>query len=440
VRVRRQLELVAAGVGDLREQALVVARLAAAVGEHVLHHRAQLPIADRDPRAVGGEHSTGGDLGEVAEHLARAGRADRAVGVDLERGVAEERLVGRLELVQRIAAARDDRVADRQPLVVRAARRVVEVGDLALVVGAGLVAGGGDGRADDQEVAVDVGEGSHGSRTVLDLGGSIRARSRHRHAAPRPARRGATATPRAPCYTAAVAHGLLLINLGTPRRSDPTAVRRYLREFLGDPRVLDMNAVGRFLLLNLIILPTRPARARARVPAIWDATRGSPLLYHGEDLRRRWRRRLGDDWQVELGMRYGNAVDRQRARRLIAAGVDRVVALPLFPHTASSSSGSALAELYRIAGARTTVPRLAAVPAFHDDDGFLDAEAAVAAPILAAHRPEHVLFSFHGLPERHVRAADPSGARCLAARAAATASTLATATATAPRASRPPAR
>ena len=125
--------------------------------------------------------------------------------------------------------------------------------------------------------------------------------------------------------------------------------------------------------------------------------------------------RLGADWQVELGMRYGNPSIASALDKLIAAGVDRVVALPLFPHTASSSSGSALAELYRIAGARTTVPRLAAVPAFHDDDGFLAAEAAVAAPILAAHQPEHVLFSFHGLPERHVRAADPSGARCLAA-------------------------
>ncbi len=212
-----------------------------------------------------------------------------------------------------------------------------------------------------------------------------------------------------------MAHGLLLINLGTPDAPTPTAVRRYLREFLGDPRVLDMNAVGRFLLLNLIILPTRPKKSAHAYQAIWDATRGSPLLYHGQDLAAAVATRLGADWQVELGMRYGNPSIASALDKLIAAGVDRVVALPLFPHTASSSSGSALAELYRIAGARTTVPRLAAVPAFHDDDGFLAAEAAVAAPILAAHRPEHVLFSFHGLPERHVRAADPSGARCLAA-------------------------
>jgi ferrochelatase len=212
-----------------------------------------------------------------------------------------------------------------------------------------------------------------------------------------------------------VAPGLLLINLGTPDAPTPTAVRRYLREFLGDPRVLDMSPVGRFLLLNLIILPTRPRKSAHAYQAIWDSARGSPLLYHGRDLATAVAARLGDGWRVELAMRYGSPDLAGALDRLIAAGVDRVVALPLFPHTASSSSGSALAALYRLAGARTTVPRLAAVPAFHADLGFLAAEVAVAAPVLAAHAPDHVLFSFHGLPERHVRAADPTGDRCLAA-------------------------
>ena len=211
-----------------------------------------------------------------------------------------------------------------------------------------------------------------------------------------------------------MAHGLLLINLGTPDAPTPAAVRRYLRQFLGDPRVLDMNPVGRALLLNLIILPTRPKKSAHAYQQIWDAQRGSPLLYHGRDLVAAVAARLGDGWRVELGMRYGNPSIASAVEALATAGVDRLVALPLFPHTASSSSGSALAELYRVAARRTTVPRLATVPAFHDDGGFLDAEAAVAAPVLAAHRAEHVLFSFHGLPERHVRAADPSGQRCLA--------------------------
>lgn len=208
--------------------------------------------------------------------------------------------------------------------------------------------------------------------------------------------------------------GLLLINLGTPAAPTPAAVRRYLRQFLGDPRVIDMNPVGRKLLLELIILPTRPAKSARAYQAIWDATRGSPLLYHSQDLAAAVAARLGDGWKVALGMRYGTPSIASALEELIAAGVERVVVLPLFPHTASSSSGSAIAELYRVAGQRVTVPRLAVVPAFHDDPGFLAAEVAAAAPVLAEHAPDHVLFSFHGLPERHVRTADPSGTHCLA--------------------------
>lgn len=207
--------------------------------------------------------------------------------------------------------------------------------------------------------------------------------------------------------------GLLLINLGTPDAPTPGAVRRYLRQFLGDPRVLDMNAVGRKLLLELIILPTRPAKSARAYQAIWDATRGSPLLYHGQDLVAAVQARLGDRWQVALGMRYGSPSIATALDGLIAAKVERVVVLPLFPHTASSSSGSALEELYRVAAVRHTVPRLAVIPSFHADDGFLAAEVAVAQPVLAELGPDHVLFSFHGLPERHMVAADPTGAHCL---------------------------
>lgn len=208
--------------------------------------------------------------------------------------------------------------------------------------------------------------------------------------------------------------GLLLINLGTPDAPTPSAVRRYLRQFLGDPRVLDMSAIGRALLLNLIILPTRPAKSAKAYQQIWDAVRGSPLLYHSQDLAVAVGARLGDGWRVELGMRYGSPSIASALGKLVDAGVERIVVLPLFPHTASSSSGSALEELYQVAGKRLTVPRLAVVPSFHADDGFLDAEAAVAAPALAALAADHLLFSFHGLPERHMRAADPSGTHCLA--------------------------
>ena len=207
--------------------------------------------------------------------------------------------------------------------------------------------------------------------------------------------------------------GLLLVNLGTPDAPTPSAVRRYLREFLGDPRVIDLNPIGRALLLNLIILPFRPARSAHAYQSIWDADRGSPLLYHSRDLAAALAARLGDAWHVELAMRYGRPSLAGALDAFAAAGVDRIVALPLFPQYASSSTGTAQARVMALAGQRWNVPAIDLVPAFYDDPGFLDAFAAVARPALADARADHVLFSFHGLPVRHVEKADPRGTGCL---------------------------
>jgi len=211
-----------------------------------------------------------------------------------------------------------------------------------------------------------------------------------------------------------VATGLLLINLGTPDAPTSAAVRRYLRQFLSDPRVLDMNPIGRKLLLELIILPTRPKKSAHAYTQIWDATRGSPLLFHGTDLADAVRTRLGAGWHVELGMRYGAPPVAAALDRLIAAEVERIVVLPLYPQYASSSTGSSLEHLYQLAGRRNNVPPLAVIPPFFGAAGFLDAFTAVARPRLDAFGPDHVVFSFHGLPERHMRAGDPTHAHCLA--------------------------
>ena len=133
--------------------------------------------------------------------------------------------------------------------------------------------------------------------------------------------------------------GLLLCNLGTPDDPTPAAVRRYLRQFLSDPRVLDINAVGRWMLLNLIILPLRPRKSAAAYQKIWT-DRGSPLLWHGEDLVAAVRDRLGPDWAVELGMRYQTPSIASALEKLCKAGVDRVVVFPLYPQYAVSSTGS----------------------------------------------------------------------------------------------------
>jgi ferrochelatase len=213
-------------------------------------------------------------------------------------------------------------------------------------------------------------------------------------------------------YPGAV-NGLLLCNLGTPDDPSPGAVRRYLREFLADPRVLDINAIGRWLLLNLVILPTRPKKSAAAYRKIWGE-RGSPLLWHSQDLVAAVRQRLGDGWAVELGMRYQKPSIASAMQALRAAGVDRIVFFPLYPQYSASSTGSSIDEAFRVASRPWVTPTLSFIEPFYDDPGFIRAFAERGAPILASEKPDHVLFSFHGLPERHMHKADDTGRHCLA--------------------------
>lgn len=208
--------------------------------------------------------------------------------------------------------------------------------------------------------------------------------------------------------------GLLLINLGTPDAPEAGAVRRYLREFLSDPRVIDINPVGRFLLLNLVILPFRPARSAEAYRQIWT-DRGSPLLFHSQDLVEQVRERLGAAWQVELAMRYGQPSIPAAMERFRQAGVGRIVVLPLFPQYASSSTGSALEAVFHEASRQWNVPRLSVIEDFYDDGGLIAAFAAQGRTVIDEIQADHVLFSFHGLPERQVQKSDVSGGHCLIA-------------------------
>jgi ferrochelatase len=122
---------------------------------------------------------------------------------------------------------------------------------------------------------------------------------------------------------------------------------------------------------------------------------------------------LGDGWAVELGMRYGRPSISTALARLRAAGASRIVAFPLYPQFASSSTGSTVEAICRAAGRWWVTPTLSFVPAFYDHPAFIDAFAAVGRPVLEAERPDHVLMSFHGVPERHLRKGDETGGRCL---------------------------
>jgi ferrochelatase len=206
--------------------------------------------------------------------------------------------------------------------------------------------------------------------------------------------------------------GVLLLQLGTPDSTSVSDVRVYLREFLSDPRVIDLPAPARALLLNAVILPFRPRRSAEQYEKIWTDA-GSPLTIHTEALAATVQDDLGEGYRVVYGMRYrspsiGSAVDQ-----LMEMGCDRLVVLPLFPQYASASSGSALEETLKVIGERWNVPHLVTIGSFHDDPGYQRAVAEVTRPHLDDFAPDHVLFSYHGLPEKQVRKSDPSGAWCL---------------------------
>ena len=210
--------------------------------------------------------------------------------------------------------------------------------------------------------------------------------------------------------------GLLLINLGTPEAPEPEPVKRYLRQFLNDERVLDINPAARAALLNLVILRKRPKESAAAYKQVWT-DRGSPLLVYSKDLTSAVADKLGrESWMVELGMRYGEPSIESALKRLRRAGVDDVVVFPLYPQYASSSTGTALEEVYRVCAKEWNVARLNVVPPFYNHPGFISAFADNLRAVQKEVDGDHVLFSYHGLPERHVQKSDDSGAHCLASK------------------------
>jgi protoporphyrin/coproporphyrin ferrochelatase len=207
--------------------------------------------------------------------------------------------------------------------------------------------------------------------------------------------------------------GVLLVNLGTPDSTDVADVRRYLAQFLMDPRVIDIPWPARAALVHGVILRTRPRRSAEAYRRVWTE-RGSPLLFHGKDLRDRLQDRLGPSVRVELGMRYQNPSVRVALEALAADGADDVTVVPLFPQYSQAAWASAYDEVVRVAGSMQNTPNLRFVPPFYDHPAFLDAVAQISRPALAAFAPHRVLMSFHGLPEKHVRRSDVAGDQCLA--------------------------
>ena len=205
---------------------------------------------------------------------------------------------------------------------------------------------------------------------------------------------------------------VLLANLGSPASTDVGDVRRYLREFLGDPRVLDMPAALRWLLLEGIILRTRPRRSAHAYAAVWTA-QGAPLIRISESVRAKVAQALGPGTGVYLAMRYGEPSIPAVAARMAADGVEELLVFPQYPHYAMSSWETVVVRIREELAARAPGIRAGFVQPFYADPDYIEALHAVTAPALAQPH-DHVLFSYHGLPARHMRKADSSRAHCLA--------------------------
>jgi ferrochelatase len=203
--------------------------------------------------------------------------------------------------------------------------------------------------------------------------------------------------------------GVLLANLGSPDSPEVGDVRRYLGEFLMDGRVLDAPFPIRLFIVYGLILPFRPKQSAEAYHKIWTPE-GSPLIVTGRKVREALAARVAPP--VELAMRYQNPSIETAVDSLLRQGVNDLLLIPLFPHYAMSSYETAVERVKDVLEARAPHLSLKVEPPFFDHPDYLEALAASAVGDLA--QPyDHLLFSFHGLPERHMRKADPTGAHCL---------------------------
>ena len=196
--------------------------------------------------------------------------------------------------------------------------------------------------------------------------------------------------------------GVLLVNLGTPDSPQTSDVRRYLNEFLTDARVIDMPAAVRYPLFRGLVVPLRAPKSAKIYQQLWDAERGSPLLYHGRDLQAQVQQELGEGYVVAFGMRYQKPSIERALAELRDAAVDRLIVLPLFPQYAAASTGSVQEKVMELVKDWWIVPSINFISTFADDPGFIGSFAARGQAEMARHDYDHFVFSYHGIPERHV--------------------------------------
>jgi protoporphyrin/coproporphyrin ferrochelatase len=194
--------------------------------------------------------------------------------------------------------------------------------------------------------------------------------------------------------------GVLLINLGTPDSPSVSDVRSYLSQFLNDPRVIDIPWLLRKMLVNLIIVPFRAPKSAKIYQKLWT-DKGSPLLYYSEQVKTLLQRELSEDFDVYLAMRYKNPSIPNVLEAMRKKNYERIIVLPMFPQYASASTGSALDEVMRVIRKWWVIPEIKMISQYYDHPTFIEAFAERGRRY-SIDDYDHVLFSYHGLPERQV--------------------------------------
>ena len=211
--------------------------------------------------------------------------------------------------------------------------------------------------------------------------------------------------------------GVLLINLGTPDSPSVKDVRRYLFEFLNDPRVINISPIARFFLVNFIIVPFRAPKSAKIYRKLWigqgppACVQGSPILIYGESVQKKLQEELGVNYGVELAMRYQNPNLDDVVREMEKKNNNKIIIIPMFPQYASASTGSAIEKAMKLISKWWVIPELKIISQFYDNEGYLNTIVEQAKKY-NLNNYDHVLFSYHGLPVRQVDKVYGDGRLC----------------------------
>lgn len=204
---------------------------------------------------------------------------------------------------------------------------------------------------------------------------------------------------------------ILLLNLGTPDSPSRWDVGRYLSQFLNDPRVIDLPWIVRKILVNCIIVPFRAGKSAKLYQAIWDKETGSPLLMNTLALQQKLQAAVGDDITVEMAMRYKNPSMETVLEKMRLEGYHKIIVLPLFPQYASSSTGSALQRFMEIVSQWWVIPEIKMISQYFDNEDFINC-LVTRGKQYDFSQYDHIIFSYHGLPERQVDKVYNDGLLC----------------------------